>query len=333
MFGLDGCSPSSRTTSRTCSTACAWAAPRSTRSRLALLDECGRARRRPRSRSSAAARAPRRVDESIAELIGAHRRVGAAPPAAAGAALDARRAGPALLRALTEYEEHRLRESLGAAAASTSSRRPSSILPSRRGWPSSRARSARSARCSRRCRRRAARSESQIRFSAAGGQRARRARSWPRASSSRRAAVRAARAPTALPRRAEGARPPRATPSAGGASRRGEPTRADPRRCGRGHAEVALRDRARRHPQARRADEPGRRAGDRERAALARARDAPRAETAPPRASAPSSTRSSEASSASSQELQAGVLEVRMVPLRQVFEKLSRVVTRACGAT
>ena len=92
-------------------------------------------------------------------------------------------------------------------------------------------------------------------------------------------------------------------------------------------AQVDQRHGARRHPQARRPDEPGR-----------RARDPARRDRRPDRApgAAPASRRGiggefakvHKALDRKLRELQSAVLEVRMVPLRQVFEKVSRVVRR-----
>ena len=154
----------SRTASRTSSTVCASAAsPLARRSWRCSTNRCTCSPAcSSRSATTDALAAARRADRRSSSS--ASRRAREAPAADGG--VRRARARPALLRALTEYEEHRLRENL---------RRGRAICPDRRdlrdpllrggALRAHRARSARSARCSRRCRRRATSPDAQIRFS------------------------------------------------------------------------------------------------------------------------------------------------------------------------
>ena len=112
MFGFDGDQRARRTTSRTCSTGCASAAPQ--------LDDAG-ARRCSTTRCALIGAALEKLEDgdgapaSTSEAAApdrAHRRLDARRrrrEAATGGELEL---DPSLLRALTEYEEHRLRENL-----------------------------------------------------------------------------------------------------------------------------------------------------------------------------------------------------------------------------
>ena len=112
--------------------------------------------------------------------------------------------------------------------------------------------------------------------------------------------------------------------------RRGQaaaPTRRAQARARRGRADAAVggADGARRHPQARSPDEHRRRARHRARR-LQQLLDARRRSTARRPSSRATCTTSCARFDRHLGEMQAGILEVRMVPLGQVFDKLSRVV-------
>ena len=242
---------------------------RSTSAPSALLDEAVALVGADRSRSSRSGdgggrrRAGRGADR-------AHRRLGERAAAGRGGPTASSTLDPALLRALTEYEEHRLRENLRRGRRIYWSRRASSILSFEeglaeltRGDPRGRRGDLDAA---------LARASLPSRRSAS--------RCWWRptgAAESLAARLELAGAVAGAPpaRRAATRRSAPGSPAGAGGRRRGAPSRAptsstpsarprrpEPRRRRPRLAQVDQRDGARRHPQARRADEPRRRARD-----------------------------------------------------------------------
>ena len=251
---------------------------------------------------------------------------------------------PSLLSVLTEYEEHRLRENIKGGRAlfrihaafdlatidKALDELKGELKPHRRGHHLSAVGGGgqRSADRARRDPRRAGRAA----HGAGGGGRDRRgggavAARGRRAATARQTSVRATppSAATSAASAAAAGLAPASARADGGKAAAPRARGAGRRRRGRAVAAVGGADGARRHPQARPPDEHRRRARHRAR----------RAAAAPRRASRPTARRSSSRASCTTScarfarrldELQAGILEVRMVPLGQVFDKLSRVV-------
>ena len=328
-------SPRSPTPPRTCSTGCAWAASTLADAVLDALLEVARrlpgaARRGARGRRRAPELRRARARRWPQRLRGAG---GAGGAAAAQDPLDA--AGP---RRPGARRAHRVR---GAPAARERAQGRRAVPGARglrpRGLRQGARRAQRAAQAAGRgdqhaalapSRATAAASPSTCIFGAAarrGGELARGAREGA-ARPQLAGAARPARAPAAAAAgraRAGGARRPR---RAAAERRRDERRAAAARR--RGLAALAHPDGARRHPQARPADEHRRRAAARQGqpAAAGRGGAAGGRRTRSRSCAARSCTARAAQLERKLDELQKGILEVRMVPLGQVFDKLARLV-------